>query len=340
MKTHLLALTLGSSLALLSPALAQNAKLDAPLEVEVPAGEGLVEVDELIRAWARQTGRRPHASRSVANLKIRLGVGGHTLERAELCALLADHDVLLVESEQRVRALHYREAQTRIDNSQGRLYTQDEALPKHNTPATLVYRVQHGAGSTIFANLRGLMSRDPLRIGNLLYVQGPEQIIIFDLAPKVAYYRSILERLDLPVQALSQQVTIYEVPDASWTRLKAQPSEAAAAALIKLASEGKVTRHDEARVVGERFAFSKELRDAKGSELQLDLRIHQPSGKNQPLGPLSLSVSLHRQAQDGARQSRRLQVGLPPANATTLVSAKLDQGELETHLVVVVSPTR
>ena len=338
--SRLLALTLGSSLAILTPALAQDAKFDAPLTVEVPAGEGLVQVEALVRAWARQTGRSAFVTPHVAAIKVRLAVGGHTLTRAELTSLLQDHDVLLVESPTRVRAMQSREAQNRISSYQAPVYTENQTLPTFNTPVTLVYQVKHGGGSAIFANLRGLLSRDPLRLGTILYIQGPERIVVFDLAPKVSYYREVMRSLDQAYPTPRQQVTIYEVPDATWARLKATSDQEAAAALTKLASEGQVTRHDEARVHGFRFSFARELRDGKGRDFQLSLVVYTPevSAKRPSSGPPRLALSLDRQGEEGGRQSRRLEVEAPNPALTTLVAAKLDAGPTQTHIVVVLTP--
>lgn len=342
--SRLLALTLGSTLAILTPTYAQDSKLDAPLEVEVPAGEGAVEVGDLVRAWARQTGRRAFVTRQVANLKVRLGVGGHTLTRTQLSEALRDHEVLLVETPERVRAMHHRSAQSRIQLSAGKIYTQDQALPTYNTPVTLVYQVKSGAGSTMFANLRGLMSRDSLRLGNVLYIQGPERIVITDLAPKVAYYREVMRKLDVALipRQPSQHVTVYEVPHQIWSRLVRAPERKAAADLGKLAEEGKLLTLDAARVNGFTFALTREIRDAKGGRLDLDLRLYVPTpGKTPSMTPPTplLALNLSRSGPDDQRQARRLQVEAPDPSRTTIVSAKLDSGSTATHLVVVLSPT-
>ena len=192
----------------------------------------------------------------------------------------------------------------------------------------------------IFANLRGLLSRDPLRLGTILYIQGPERIVVFDLAPKVSYYREVMRSLDQAYPTPRQQVTIYEVPDATWARLKATSDQEAAAALTKLASEGQVTRHDEARVHGFRFSFARELRDGKGRDFQLSLVVYTPevSAKRPSSGPPRLALSLDRQGEEGGRQSRRLEVEAPNPALTTLVAAKLDAGPTQTHIVVVLTP--
>jgi hypothetical protein len=73
-----------------------------------------------------------------------------------------------------------------------------EELPKREEIVTAVVQVKHGAGNDIFATVRGLLVRDVNRIGNILYVRGPEVIIFVDFAPNVDYYTKIVKALDVP----------------------------------------------------------------------------------------------------------------------------------------------
>ena len=127
-----------------------------------------------------------------------------------------------------------------IQASSAPLYEQDAPLPRTNTYVSLSYRVRHGAGSAIYANLRGIMARDPSRAGNILYVQGPERLIITDFAPSVEAYRKLLRTLDQPVGG--QLVTLYQVPEARWEALKQQPNAAICAALVADQRAGHVVR--------------------------------------------------------------------------------------------------
>lgn len=338
-----LTLSLGLLLCALSPAFAQDAKLDSPLLVKVPVEEGAVLVDRLVRAWAQQTGRRAFVSAQLANIKVRMEVGAHSLGREELLALLQDQGVVIIESRTRVRALQARDVQGRFDATRAPVYTQNQALPALNMPVTLVYEVQHGSGSSIFANLRGILSRDASRVGNILYVQGPERLIISDFAPKVARYRQLIQILDRPATSASQLVTVYEVPAATWTQLKGLPTQEAAAALAKLSAERKVTCHEEARVSGTRFSLERVLRREEG-QFQLQVRVWDPStkAKGAPFrkSALRLSISLNREGKGKERQSRQIELVAPAQSETALVSAMLDSGQDSTHLVVAFRPAR
>ena len=66
---------------------------------------------------------------------------------------------------------------------------------------TRVVQVRHGGGNAIFATLRGLLTRDPNRVGNLLYVQGSEQLVVCDFARNVRYYEQTIRALDQPAVA-------------------------------------------------------------------------------------------------------------------------------------------
>src|SRR5205814_4459164 len=78
----------------------------------------------------------------------------------------------------------------------------DKTLPPREELLTALVQVTNGAGNDIFATVRGLLVRDVNRIGNILYVRGPEVIIIVDYSANVEYYLKIIRALD--VQAPGQ----------------------------------------------------------------------------------------------------------------------------------------
>ena len=341
-----LSLALAVTLFALTPTLAQESKLDAPLSVEVPPGEGVVQIEDLVRAWAKQTGRRAYISPSVKTLKATLGVGSHQLGRGEMLALLADHDVIIVEDSSRIRALNSREVQSKTGGhlDASRVYSGDDKLPTMNTPISLAYRIQHGAGSAIYANLRGILARDPTRGGNILYIQGAELIVISDLAPKVAYYQRLIRLLDRPLLPTSQQVTVYEVPGELWAGLKTTAAGEASTRLAKLFAERRVVRLEQARINGHRFSLERSLTQRDGARLQLQVRVSIPSP---PKGAVirdetpRLSIALFRQAKGEKgeeRLERQVEVDAPPPAQAALVSAVLGAEEDSAHLVVVFTP--
>jgi general secretion pathway protein D len=77
-------------------------------------------------------------------------------------------------------------------------YVESADVPDHDELVTAVFQIKNGTGNNIFATLRGFGARDMNRVGNMLYVPGPEIIIVVDLASKVRYYGRLIEALDSP----------------------------------------------------------------------------------------------------------------------------------------------
>lgn len=96
-------------------------------------------------------------------------------------------------------------------------FVQGDQVPNYDELVTAVFQVKHGAGNQIFATVRGLLTRDTNRIGNILYVQGPEVIIIVDLASKVRYYSRVIEALD--VAGPRKEMEIFRINFAPVTEL-------------------------------------------------------------------------------------------------------------------------
>lgn len=63
---------------------------------------------------------------------------------------------------------------------------------------TAILEIQCGAASAIYANMRGIISGRYRRHPDLLYVQGPELIVVSGSAAEVRHYRALAESLDLP----------------------------------------------------------------------------------------------------------------------------------------------
>jgi len=82
-------------------------------------------------------------------------------------------------------------------------------LPPREEVVTAVIQVKNGAGNDIFSTVRGFLVRDINRLGNILYVRGPEVIIIVDYASNVEYYLKIIKALD--VQAHGQETRVIQV---------------------------------------------------------------------------------------------------------------------------------
>ena len=134
--------------------------------------------------------------------------------------ILDFYDVVIVESQPTpngpfvIRA-HHRRNLAQKEGPPWR-YVEGTDLPEHEELVTAVFQVEHGAGNSIFSTVRGLLTRDTNRVGNILYVPGPEIIIIVDLASKVRYYGRVIQALDVAgprVQMKIFQITFAPVQD-------------------------------------------------------------------------------------------------------------------------------
>lgn len=76
------------------------------------------------------------------------------------------------------------------------IFLQGEALPKTEQVVTSVYQVRYADANQIHAAIRGIMTRDPRRLGNIIYVQRSEVLIITDLTSNVEFFMKIAQALD------------------------------------------------------------------------------------------------------------------------------------------------
>ncbi len=176
------------------------------VEVELPAGSLDVSAIDLIRAGVQAVGGVLAVDSQTESIQLRLGLassgGAVTLTWGAIKMLLDFHDIVVVESRPTadspfVVRVHHRRNFNQKEGPPWRVVPAD-AVPGHDELVTTLFRIQHGAGNNIFATVRGLLTRDTNRIGNILYVPGSEIIIVVDLAPKVRYYADVIAGLDVP----------------------------------------------------------------------------------------------------------------------------------------------
>lgn len=339
MKRSTLCLALAIPLLTLTPALAQDAKLDPQIELEVPESAELT-VPAILETVATKLKAVLIVSPSVRSLQIKFANRSSLpLKWSALKKILRFHDVIVHESQPSgpkgpwlLQVMGAREVQTRSGGPNP--FVSPDQIPAHDEVVTAVFKIKHGAASAIYANLRGILARDPTRSGNILYIQGPELVIVTDLSRNVVYYRSLIQTLDRPVLGASCEVSVYEVPASIWERVKPLSDAESAAALGKLASEGKVTRHEEARVKGRTFSLESNLVQEDGSSQALVVRVSKP--ENVSNARARLMISLQRQGKD--RQGRQVELDAPSQSQTSLVSAVLGSGPASPHLVIVFRP--
>lgn len=260
------------ALALTAPLAAQE-KPDQPTETALTVPAGDLRVAELAEQWTKATGMPvtvdPQAGQVVIHFGAQTQIG-----REVLRSVLGFNDVVVVEDAAGLAFHHRRNLATRLPVNSPVISGQE--APAGDQLLTAVHYVQHGAGGAIFATLRGLMARDTNRIGNLLYVSGPEALVISDLAPQVRYYQQLIEKLDVAPATTSVTLRVLELPRARWTALSAT---ARGAALAKaLASEPGVTELEAAMLdlTGEAFVTQRDHRLNDGTR-QVRVQVGRPS---------------------------------------------------------------
>ena len=195
-----LSLLLGAAL----PAAAQQKPSDdATLRVEYMANTD-IEASQILASWGRFFGALVIQDQQILQTRVRFLTNVNTdLSWGAVKLILDFHDVVVVENQPTpngpwvIRAHHRRNLATK-EPPPWRYVEGKENVPDHDELITAVFQIKHGAGNNIFATLRGFAARDMNRVGNMLYVPGPEIIIVVDLASKVRYYARLIEALDAP----------------------------------------------------------------------------------------------------------------------------------------------
>ena len=206
-----LALWLGLCLGLAGPSFAQQGGSQLPVSAPETQVEGLAQ------SWAKLTGQLLVLDPQVAHLRIKVQPGVAWWNLSEAREALRFHDVIVVERGQVRHFVHCRNL-TSKSSPPYPVYEPDDLLPE-NEMLTVAVRVRHGAASSIFANLRGIMARDTTRAGNILLVSQKDQLVITDLGAKVRYYLDLIERLDVPPTHVAARFEVYELPQERYEEL-------------------------------------------------------------------------------------------------------------------------
>lgn len=173
----------------------------ATMEVAADLGSE-IEAAQILTQWGKKFGALVVIDPQVTPIRIKFLTNVKTpLTWAAVKQIFDFYDIVIVESQPApggpfvIRA-HHRRNINQKEPPPWR-YVEGGDVPNYDELVTAVFQVKHGAGNAIFATVRGLLTRDTNRIGNILYVQGPEVIIIVDLASKVRYYARVIEALDV-----------------------------------------------------------------------------------------------------------------------------------------------
>lgn len=232
------ALVAAAAVSLSTPVRAQEARPGDGPRLQVEAGD--VAATDAIERWAALTGKVATIDPQIQPIRLAFTAAA-ALDASTLRHVLDAHDIVLVERDGTLQAHHRRNLSQKV----GPPWDLVEGFaPEDDRLVTCVVQIRHGSGNSIFSVVRGLLTRDTNRIGNILYVQGPEVIIIVDLAYSVRYYQEIISKLDVPAPTPQQRslVTVYEVRRAAWTRLQATtPTAGGRAEALRAASTDAAT---------------------------------------------------------------------------------------------------
>lgn len=175
---------------------------DAKIDLKVPETAEL-QVPALLETVATKFEAILVLAPSVTGLRVKFANRANVpLTWGTIKKILRFNDVVVHESQPSgpggpwmLQAMGAREVQTKSGGPTR--FVPGTSLPDHDEVVTAVFQVENGAGSAIYANLRGILARDPTRGGNILYIQGPELLIITDATSNVRYYNRLIQALDV-----------------------------------------------------------------------------------------------------------------------------------------------
>lgn len=294
------------------PALAQDQPVERPeATLRVEAGESAV--SDLLQRWADARGKVLQLDPQLAQLRLRFGADA-ALDATSFRHILDFHDVVLLERGDVLEAHHRRN----LSQKGGPPWQHVEGLaPRTDELVTCVVPIEHGAGSSIFATVRGLLTRDANRIGNILYVQGPEVIILVDLGHNVRYYQEVIAALDRPPPLASSRarLSVYEVDRAWWTKTRAGRAAPAALADALRAAVDQASLVGEVALHGaEPFAVERDVQ-VDGQQVRLTLEVGALTRSGKDGEPVVVPA-----AGPGQQLRLRLDVGGPGAAALRLTA--------------------
>lgn len=208
MKTRAIALIFLTIGFFISPLLWAQEKLpkekknldDMVLELTLDPGEQF-KVDEVLQSWGITLGHVVVADTKVRSQQINLLTRTNKVSWKVFKKILQMNGIAIVEQEVSdgqilIKALLKRDIPN-VEYPPFKFSKTARDLPKRSEIVTAIIQIEHGAGSEIFQNLRGILNQDRSRAGEILYVRGPEVILVTDFAPNVEYYRKIIKALDV-----------------------------------------------------------------------------------------------------------------------------------------------
>jgi general secretion pathway protein D len=189
---------------------------DVVLELTLDRDEKF-KVDEILQSWGVNLGHIVIADSKIMNREINLLTRTNKISWRVFKKILQMNDVAIVEQEIEdgqilIKALLKRD----IPNVESPPFpiTTDDRLPDRADIVTALIQIEHGAGSEIYQNIRGILNQDRSRAGEIIHIRGPEVILVTDFAPNVQYYRKIIKALDVraPGQVMRLRRLEFAIP--------------------------------------------------------------------------------------------------------------------------------
>ncbi|MBI4575057.1 MAG: hypothetical protein HY722_02210 [Planctomycetes bacterium] len=176
-----------------------------PVQVE-PPGEASepslreLSIDDALAVLARETGRTVIPDPALQGMRLSVVTGG-TLDLATVMGVLWMNGVLVLDKPEGLAVYLERNLQQREIGSPTSM--EGEGPSREGVGEvyiTAAVPVRHADPNGIFAVLRQIITRARGRVGDIVYVRGADVLIVKDLASNVAYYRRLVEALDVPAR--------------------------------------------------------------------------------------------------------------------------------------------
>jgi len=312
----------------LAPARAANSEDQLlAVRVQLPAGE--VDAHDLAERWAKASKRQLIMSEQAEHKGSLLRLKApRAFSPGEVHELLRRRNLRAVETESLIQIFTKHELE-QASLPDPVLVEGDAPLPRLCRPVLLIQPLRHRSGSSIYANLRGLLNRETGRYGQVMYVEGVEVLLLEALSPTVRRLRELIQGLDRPARATpSVSAEVYLLPRERWQAISRQPTLELAATLAK-ESQGEASSVrclERTRVVlngGGQALWRRFLLEERPHLLSFSIL------------PRRLAVEVQREGESGQRLGACLRVGLTELDAPRTLTSGLGAKD---QLVVILRP--
>jgi hypothetical protein len=176
-----------------TPSRRADLRYDQPID-----GKGATVV-EWFTAWARVLKEPVVVDPTIEKQTIKLLRPDAPLSWGVFKRVLDAEDMVVQEEEVAGHGVVFVHARRKLSNRAAPPYTvvlEGEPMPDRERLVAVVVPVRNGKGPDIFLRLRDSLAGDLDRIGNVLYVRGPEVIVVTHLAPIAEYYARLIRWID------------------------------------------------------------------------------------------------------------------------------------------------